>query len=172
MHFFFQKFQDKIVENECIFSIFPVEREHHMANLNREYPICKENGYMAKFGSVNREDPKVIYITARLWISPSKEFDYKESIKIVQTSFRKIVSTSLKEDDIFMDRYILDYDYFFDYVTVGKKKGFLVEMYLTQKETKKLTDIKDDVEKKTLSLLNELSFQLRDGGFDVFKDKS
>lgn len=143
-----------------------------MVNLNREYPICVDNGYTAKFGSVNREDPKVIYITARLWIAPSKEFDYKTSIKNVQNSFRKAVSSSLKDDSMFMDRYILDYDYFFDYVTVGKKKGFSVEMYLTQKDTKKLADIKDDVEKKTLSLLNELSFQLRDEGFDVFKDKN
>ena len=47
-----------------------------MKRLNKEYILDFSNDIDVRFGSVNKDDPKVIYLSGKCWVSPKFEDDY------------------------------------------------------------------------------------------------
>ena len=47
-----------------------------MKRLNKEYILDFSNDIDVRFGSVNKDDPKVIYLSGKCWVSPKFEDNY------------------------------------------------------------------------------------------------
>ena len=105
--------------------------------LNKEIKIDVCDNINLKYGSVNKNDPQIIYVSGKMWISPSYEGDFETPINIIHSNFKKELTKSLRESSIFESKHILDFD--INPLTMTKdKKSFFQFHFILGKNLKKL----------------------------------
>ena len=81
-----------------------------MIKLNKEIKLNNCKNINLKYGSVNKNDPKVIYVTGKMWICPTYDGDFEKMMEYFHLSFKKKLSNILKNSSVFDAKYILDFD--------------------------------------------------------------
>ena len=98
--------------------------------LNKEYCIDTGLPLSMKIGTVNRENPTVIYINGKTWLEGNNETQNgKSSIK---TALRSGIRKLMCEHDLFEQQYILDFDFNSD-ADNNKRRFCSFEFFLRQK---------------------------------------
>ena len=169
-----------------------------MQRLNKEYKLNVCNHIIVKYGSVNKDNPQVVYISGKCWVSPQREMDYnnvidgieermKKNIKsflieadysclanLIESDFRKTVRRVMLDGINFENRLILDFDVVTDKMFVGSRKYLCFEIYLRQNEKnkKRLKDLSSIITSKTSIIANSLAESLHRNGFLVGKQKT
>ena len=145
-----------------------------MKRLNKEYKldVCKH--ISLKYGTVNKNNPQIIYISGKCWVSPLKKMDYSEVIKIIEKNMRKNIKNFLIDGINFENKYILDFDVNVDKLTPNEKKFLSFDFYLKQNETNKksLIDLKDTLNRKVSTIANNLVYAFKENDFIIQKKKS
>lgn len=138
-----------------------------MRRLNKEYKLDVCDHILIKYGSVNKDNPTVIYVTGRCWISPQSEMNFDNVIKDVEREMRKNIKSIIADDINFHDKFILDFDVNTDSMQINEKKFLTFDFYIRQKnssrkELKKLKDILfwkiSAIASNLISLFNENNF--------------
>jgi len=144
-----------------------------MKRLNKEYKLDVSKDVLLKYGSVNKDNPQVIYVSGKCWISPTREMDYDKVITDIESDMRKNIRKVFIDGENFENRFILDFDVSTDGLFPNRKKFLSFDFYLRQKERnkKKLSDIKEFINDKVRYVSNEMVFSFKENAFTVQKSK-
>ena len=144
-----------------------------MIRLNKEVKLNSCKNISLKYGSVNKNDPQVIYVSGKMWICPTYDGDFNEPINLVYSKFKKELSRILRNSTVFESRHILDFDLNSENLVRDKKKFFSITFFVKQKSEKliNLNNIKNIVSSDFSYLFNELENDLIENEFEVSKTK-
>jgi hypothetical protein len=144
-----------------------------MIKLNKEIKLNNCKNINLKYGSVNKNDPKVIYVTGKMWICPTYDGDFEKMMEYFHLSFKKKLSNVLKNSSVFDAKYILDFDINQTNLVKNKKKYFSITFFVRQKSDNliKLKNMKNIISYDFGYLFNELENNLIENDFEVSKTK-
>lgn len=144
-----------------------------MKRLNKEYKldVCKH--ISMKYGTVNKNNPQVVYVSGKCWVSPLKQMDYANVVNGIEKNMRKNIKTFLVDGVNFEDKYILDFDVNVENILPNEKKFLSFDFYLRQNESNKksLTDLKDTLNGKISTIANNLVYMFKENDFTIEKTK-
>lgn len=144
-----------------------------MKRLNKEYKLDVCNHVIVKYGSVNKDNPQVIYVSGKCWVSPKHQMDYEYVISRIEKEMKKSIKLFLIDEINFTNRFILDFDINTDKFNIGDKKFLSFDFYLRQNDSdvKKLKDLKEMLSNKVSTVVNNLVYLFKENGFTVEKRK-
>ena len=144
-----------------------------MKRLNKEYKLDVCNHVTVKYGSVNKDNPQVIYVSGKCWVSPKIQMDYGYVISRIEKEMKKSIKLFLIDEINFTNRFILDFDINTDKFNIGDKKFLSFDFYLRQNDSdvKKLKDLKGMLSNKVSTVVNNLVYLFKENGFTVEKRK-
>jgi len=144
-----------------------------MKRLNKEYKLDVCNHVIVKYGSVNKDNPQVIYVSGKCWVSPKHQMDYEYVISSIEKEMKKSIKLFLIDEINFTNRLILDFDINTDKFNIGDKKFLSFDFYLRQNDSdvKKLKDLKEMLSNKVSTVVNNLVYLFKENGFTVEKRK-
>lgn len=67
----------------------------------------KTQNFTVKYGTLNQEQPNVIYLRAKTRILPSKDIDYAENVKNIRKTFQECVTKEVIQDNELDNRHIM-----------------------------------------------------------------
>lgn len=141
------------------------------ARFNKEFSIGSVNNVVVKYGSVNRLDPKTLYIYGKCWIRPRQDNpSYKLQISKVEKGLRNAIEESIGASTALDLKYILDFNINHHLLSTRDKKFLDFEIHLRQKEReepKGLCELGDTMTRAARHIANELGFSLEENGFSV-----
>lgn len=143
-----------------------------MKRLNKEYKLDVCNHISLKYGSVNRNNPQVVYVSGKCWISPLKKMNYNSVLEDIKKRMRYNIKTFLIDGINFDNKYILDFDINDDF-TPNEKKFLSFDFYLRQNEKNKkdLLALKDMFNRKVSTIANNLVYMFKENDFTIAKTK-
>jgi len=144
-----------------------------MKRLNKEYKLDVCNHIVVKYGSVNKDNPQVVYVSGRCWVSPQIKMDYDNVISYIEKEMRKSIKLFLMDGINFDKKFILDFDLNTDNFGIGDKKFLSFDFYLKQNETNKksLKDLKSILYGRISTVVNNLVYLFKENDFTIEKRK-
>ena len=144
-----------------------------MKRLNKEYRLDICSHIALKYGSVNKDNPQVIYISGKCWVSPKYEMDYENVINNIEKEMRKNIKLFLVDGDNFSNKFILDFDINTDKMSPNEKKFLSFDLYVRQNEENKkaLKNLKEILNRKISTIANSLVYLFNENDFSVQKKK-
>ena len=144
-----------------------------MIRLNKEIKLNNCKNINLKYGSINKNDPQVIYVSGKMWLCPTYDGDYNEQINLMYNNFKKRLNSVLSDSIIFEKKHILDFDLNVDNLIKDKKKFFSITFFIKQKREKlvNLNNIKNIISSDFGYLFKELENELIENEFEVSKTK-
>ena len=144
-----------------------------MKRLNKEYKLDVCNHISLKYGTVNKDNPQVIYVSGKCWVCPKSEMNYGPRINMIEKEMKRHIKTFLMDGINFENKFILDFDINIDGISPKKKKFLSFDFYLKQNEKnkKQLKDLKELLERKVSTISNNLVYLFRDNNFEIEKKK-
>lgn len=142
--------------------------------LNSENKI-EHNFFTLKLGTTNKQNPQVIYIEGRTFISPNEDKDsYEKDLRDLKIFLKKKIYQALVNSDYFWKEYILDFQIANSGVRLGKKSFLSFEVLLKQrgKNVLKLKEIKNNCQDTILEIINSFKDEIIRKGFCVTKTKN
>lgn len=145
-----------------------------MKRLNKEYKLDVCRHASVKYGSVNKENPQVVYISGKCWITPSQETDYNSVIENVKKEMRNNIKMFLIDGDNFNGKYILDFDICCDNMHVGTNKFLSFDFFARQNEKNKkpLKELMPMLSRSVSTIVNGMVHSFNENGFSVSKLKA
>jgi hypothetical protein len=144
-----------------------------MKRLKKEYSLDVCNHIVLKYGTVNRDNPQVIYISGKCWVSPKDEMDYGKTISEIERNMRKNIKNLLMDGINFEKKFILDFDINVDGLAPYRKRFLSFDFYLRQNEKNKkdLSLLKPLLSGKVSTISNNLVYSFRENNFQIEKRK-
>lgn len=144
-----------------------------MRRLNKEYKLDVCNHILVKYGTVNKDNPQVVYVSGRCWVSPQSKMNYDAVISNIEKEMRKNIKLFLMDGVNFDKKFILDFDLNTDNFGVGDKKFLSFDFYLRQNEANKkpLKDLKSVINGKISTVVNNLVYLFKENNFTIEKRK-
>ena len=134
----------------------------------------KNDFFNIKLGTVNKNYPEVIYFEVRTFISPLEESNnYSQVFAFLKKEFSKKISDSLKLNDFFSEKYILDFQIANSGIRINKKSYLSFQLFLKQKNEviKELKEVKKIAEPFLVNLLTDFKNDIISNNFSVTKTK-
>ena len=144
-----------------------------MKRLNKEYKLDVCNHISLKYGTVNRNNPQVVYISGKCWVSPQREMNYVDVIDSIEKRMKKNIKSFLIDGINFDNRFILDFDINTEGLAPREKKFLSFDFYLRQNEKnkKQLSDLNDLLKRKVSTIANNLVYSFKENDFSINKKK-
>lgn len=142
-----------------------------MERLSKEFKLNISNNISVKYGSVDKNNPKVIYIEGKCWISPLFEGDYTAHIDNIKAQFRKGVSKLLISNEVYSSKFILDFDVNTENMKIDEKKFLSFNIFLRQKSNSLYTLKDAKLYERFPTMVNMLYNLLNENEFMVTKRK-
>lgn len=144
-----------------------------MLRLNKEIKLGACKNIDLKYGSTNKNNPQVIYITAKMWICPTYDGDFKTPVGLIYKGFKNDLSKMLRESIYFDNKHILDFDINPENLVSNKKKFFSISIFVKQNNERilKLNDVSDIILTDFGYLFKKLEKALKENEFEVSKTK-
>jgi hypothetical protein len=144
-----------------------------MKRLNKEYKLDVCSRISVKYGSVNKDDPRVIYVSGKCWVSQNGSNDCDKVMHKAELGMRKNIKLFLMDGIHFDKRFILDFDFNSDNFGVGDKKYLSFDFFLRQNERNKrpLKELKEILSSKISTVVNNLLFTLTSNDLSVCAEK-
>ena len=141
--------------------------------LNKEYKLDVCNHIMVKYGSVNKDNPQVVYVSGRCWVSPQVKMDYKYVIGMIEKEMRRNIKLFLTDGVNFDNRFILDFDITTENMNQYDKKFLSFDLYIRQNEENKksLKDLKRLLNGRISTITNNLVYLFNENDFTIEKRK-
>lgn len=108
-----------------------------MKRFNKEYSLDNVGQIQIKIGTINKDDPKVIYVTGKCWVTPNIETQYSEAFDTVRNRLEKNTRKLISSNETFSNKTIIYFDINPDSFVLGKKKYFGFDMFFRQNENTK-----------------------------------
>ena len=143
-----------------------------MKRLSKEYCLNLNEYIDVKYGSVDRTNPIIVYVTCKSWICPEGTIDYTEAIGEIFNEFKKKLKKTIIKSHYFENKFICDFDIKTASIRENKKKYISFEFFIKQHETiYALIDLKEIIEKTFKTIIDNLVVDLESHTFNVTKGK-
>jgi len=144
-----------------------------MKRLNKEYKLDVCNHISLKYGTVNKDNPRVVYVSGKCWVSPQREMNYGNVIDDIEKKMKKNIKSFLIDGINFDNRFILDFDITTEGLAPREKKFLSFDFYLRQNEKnkKQLQDLNDLLKRKVSTIANNLVYSFKENDFTIDKKK-
>jgi len=140
--------------------------------LCKEYKLNINDVFRLKYGTMNRLEPRVVYIEGKCWVGNSEDGDFSDDIKYAMRRFKNSIKTNVLKVNTFDDFLLFDYDISSPIMEHNKKKQLSFSAYIRQKgvlrDAKKLKEEIENIFEPSMGLLE---FILSNNGFDATKTK-
>ena len=145
-----------------------------MKRLNKEIKLNVSNHINLKYGSTNKDNPQIVYILGKAWISPKFNGEYESILNGIQNNFRKKIKKNVMESNIFENKFVLDFDLNSTNMEKGKKKFLSFDLFLKQNSNNviKLKELNSILSNNVRSIANDLVYDFSINDFDVAKTKN
>jgi hypothetical protein len=122
---------------------------------------------------VNRNNPQVVYISGKCWVSPQREMNYSDVIDDIEKGMKRNIKSFLIDGINFDNRFILDFDINTDGLVPREKKFLSFDFYLRQNEKnkKQLSELNDLFKRKVSTIANNLVYSFKENDFTINKKK-
>lgn len=137
--------------------------------LNKELKLKNANNFRITLGTINRENPKVIYVTGKAWAIPPELEDAEYAVDSIRKALRNSVRNEVSMDFNIDKRYIIDFGLKADSIIPNRRKFISFELLFRQNEVKDIRDLtesfQDKMDRITGSLsetMNELEFRFEE----------
>ena len=140
-----------------------------MKRLNKEYRLTNVGPIQMKVGTINKDDPKVVYVSGKCWLTPNSEIEYDEVFDELRKRLERRTRRMLLSKTDFLDKFILNLDINPESFILGKKKYFAFDVFFRQndKEKKKLKHLVSDFNVSMSEIFGEMLNDLDNFGFSV-----
>lgn len=142
-----------------------------MKRLNKEYKICSDKTIELIYGSTNKNNPQVIYISGKCWISPSFCGDYETILNNIKKEFIRYINKFIKFDKIFDNKFILDFDINIDSLNLNTKKYLSFNIFFKQKDEVIYSLKNEKLFSNFYQLSDKLEELLKSNDFEIYKRK-
>lgn len=141
--------------------------------LNREKKIDNDI-FKIKIGTTNKENPRIVYVDGRVFISPTEEMkNYGDEIEDIRKNFKKNIGERLKSSQLFDNRFILNFDISSSRMIKDKRSFLSFQFYLKQKSENplKMNTLKTKSEVFINNLISSLREDVEEHKFAVYKTR-
>lgn len=145
-----------------------------MANkrLCKEYKLNINDVFRLKYGTMNRLEPRVVYVEGKCWVGNSEDGDFSDDIKYAMRRFKNSIKTNVLKVNAFDDFLLFDYDISSPIMEHNKKKQLSFSAYIRQRGTlREAKKLKEEIENIFEPSMGLLEFILSNNGFDATKTK-
>ena len=144
-----------------------------MKKLRKEYKLDVCNHIVLKYGTVNRDNPQVIYISGKCWVCPLHQMDYPKVVSNIEKEMRKNIKNIMTDGVNFDKKFILDFDINSDRLSPLHKMFLSFDFYLRQNEKnkKELASLQSLLRGKVSTISNNLVYSFRENDFQIEKKK-
>lgn len=144
-----------------------------MKRLNKEYKLDVCNHIILKYGSVNKDNPQVVYVSGRCWVSPQTDMDYESVVYEIEKKVRNTIKAFLMDGVNFDNKFILDFDINTDKMNKNDKKFLSFDLYLKQNENNKKTlkELKELLMHRISTVANNIVYFFKENDFEINKKK-
>lgn len=145
-----------------------------MKRLNKEIKLNVCNHINLKYGSTNKDNPEIVYILGKAWISPKFNGNYESILNNIQNNFRRKIKKNVIESNVFENKFVLDFDLNSTNMEKGKKKFLSFDLFLKQNSNNviKLKELNAILSNNIRSIANDLVYDFSINDFDVAKTKN
>lgn len=127
-----------------------------------------------KIGTTNRNNPLVVYVEGKTFISPTVEKNsYNCDISDIKKNLNRFISNELKSSTMFEENHILDFQVAQSGINVNKKSFLNFQFLFKQKKDKimKIKDIKEKSKPFIYDILSHLEESIVNHDFSISKTK-
>lgn len=129
----------------------------------KEYKLDNNNVFQSKYGTLNKNNPSVIYVKSRGKIVPLIEKNtYIEDVADIKESLTAYVDRLVKNNDEFQNRYIFNIDTGDNALKYNRKSYFKYDVYLVPIEIKPLDDYEETVNEMSMAISGHLETLLKE----------
>lgn len=116
-----------------------------MKKLVKEIKLNVSDAIVLKYGTTNRENPKVIYINGKTWIKPLYYGDYEEAVNQAISTYKKEIKKRLLETNKFERNMLCEFDIRPEAMKFNKKKFLSFDIFVKQRGCLDMKSLKDDL---------------------------
>ena len=130
--------------------------------------------FVAKVGTTNRSNPIVIYVSGKAFIAPNFEkSDYCNDLNDIRKLLKRKISSSLKSNKRFDDKFISDFKIASSGVSYGKKSFMSFQFMLRQNSGNilPLNEVKSLDSNFFNEIIDSLENDITSRGFSIYKTK-
>jgi hypothetical protein len=135
---------------------------------NKEFSLSENCPFNVKIGTIDKNNPSVIYINGHGWIKPTSEMNYGKIMNMVERRFEKKLMERIGKTNGFLDDYIMNFESCPNYMKIDKKTFINFEAYIKQKkDCIKIEDVRDKLTVPLKNLANDLVDIVSDENFEM-----
>ena len=145
-----------------------------MKRLNKEIKLNVCDYMNLKYGSTNKNNPQIVYISGKAWISPKFNGEYESLLNRIKFNFRKHIKKNVIESNIFENKFVLDFDLNSSNMQKDKKKFMSFDLFLKQNTNNiiALNELNMPLSNYVSCIANDLVYNFHTNDFDVAKKKN
>jgi hypothetical protein len=140
-----------------------------MKRFNKEYNLTKYGSIQMKLGTINKDDPKVVYVSGRCWLTPNIEIDYNDAFEEIKKRVCRKVKSVINDDEGFSNKFIFNFDINPESFMLNKKKYFAFDIFFRQNDEmkRKLKSLIPEFESNMTDICSEMVDGLEEFGFSI-----
>lgn len=141
--------------------------------LGKKMPLDIIDEIETSYGTLNRLNPEVIYISGKFWIKPLQEMDYNSVLDEIISKIKNSFKYNVKRNQQWGDKIIFDMDIKTYYMSTQKKSYGDFELYVHQNKDsmKDMNRIAEDIFSLCNPILKEFIHELHENDFIITKSK-
>lgn len=134
----------------------------------KEIDITIGNIFKAKYGTFDKDNPKVLYLNVKAKVKPlDKKTNYANDIKKVKAKFGEYVEHYFKSTEVYSKNFIYSCDVSENNITFGKKSNLKYEVLVRPVTKKDFEDYSDDMKALSETLSSSLHEIMADNQFEI-----
>lgn len=137
----------------------------------KEIKLNVSDSIVLKYGTMNRENPKVIYINGKTWLMPLYEGDYENVVNQAISIYKKELKKRLLETDKFERNMLCEFDIRPEAMKVNKKKFLSFDVFIKQKNCLEMKKLKDELSECVGNASDIFAYSLTQNDFLLSKVK-
>lgn len=142
-----------------------------MKKMVKEIKLNVSNKVTLKYGTMNRENPKVVYINGRTWITPMYEGNYNDAMSYILNKYKKEFKSRLLATGKFERGMIFEFDINPCAMKYGHKKFLSFDIFAKQVDCVNLKDLNNELSECIGNVSDNFVECLENNDFSVSKLK-
>lgn len=140
--------------------------------LNKVFKLNNIENATVKYGTNDKINPQVIFISFKTWIIPTFEDEtYVSVFELSKRQIKKIISSFISETNIFSSKYIIDFNLNPNKLTSKGKKFMQIDIFFKQ-NNKECISINDNIFHSIFTMLiNDIMNNLEENDFSLSNRK-
>lgn len=128
---------------------------------------------LIKYGTTQRCNPEVIYVSSKFWIEPLEEIEFENVFEDIRNEFRQELTCILRNQEKWQNKFISDFDIKSNGIQTNKKSFVSIEFYIKQnsKMMRNFKSLECDMINDFTNLFDNLQENLSVNNIRIYQNK-